>query len=290
MNKHKHIIIDIVIGLLIIAVIILIDNLIVNLKSRSADEVFNSKGQEEEKGQEGKEGFYQLKDGERAFLPILNFHRIDKAPAGAGSITKSFFIEPDKFEDIINGIIRNDYEPVFVSEIVNFLENKEMPVKQIIAITFDDGNEDFYTNAWPILQKYKIKSSMYIVTGVGGENYLTKDQIVELDRSGLVEIGSHTVWHSKLTKVSNTELEYELKQSKEDLEKLLNKKIEVLCYPFGLYNDQVKQSAKEAGYKAGLTFDQDAWQDPDDLFALTRISVYPELNVMKFLDKLKNKK
>jgi peptidoglycan/xylan/chitin deacetylase (PgdA/CDA1 family) len=89
-----------------------------------------------------------------------------------------------------------------------------------------------------------------------------------------------------LRKIFATEQRRELKDSKDYLENLLGKKIEIICYPFGLYNDQVKQIAKEVGYKAALTFDQDAWQNPDDLFALTRISVYPELDALKFLDKL----
>jgi len=295
MEQKRHLLIDILIALSVLAAIILIDHLIVNFKAKSADEDWPKKNSAQvDTG--SIDGFPQLGSGQaltmailpgqKAFAPILNFHRIDKAPIGSDRVTRSFFIEPDKFEEIVKGIIDNDYEPVFASELVGYLEKKELPSKQILAISFDDGNEDFYTKAWPILQKYKVKSSVYIMTGVGGPNYLTKDQIIELDKSGLVQFGSHTVWHPKLTKISEAEQRRELKDSKDYLENLLGKKIEIICYPFGLYNDQVKQIAKEVGYKAALTFDQDAWQNPDDLLALTRISVYPGLDVMKFLEKL----
>jgi peptidoglycan/xylan/chitin deacetylase (PgdA/CDA1 family) len=122
---------------------------------------------------------------------------------------------------------------------------------------------------------------MYIMTGVKGQSWLTADQILELDATGLVEFGSHTVWHPKLTKASAEEINYELTKSKEYLEKLLNKKVTVMAYPFGLYNEAIKNQTKDAGYLAGLTFDQDAWQNPSDLFSL---------GIVKFLEKLQNEK
>ncbi|MCX6745797.1 MAG: hypothetical protein NTX00_02135 [Candidatus Parcubacteria bacterium] len=57
-----------------------------------------------------------------------------------------------------------------------------------------------------------------------------------------------------------------------------------------MYNQQIENLAKQAGYEAGLTFDQDAWQPTDNLLELKRISVYPGLDVIKFLEKLKNNK
>ncbi len=290
MEKRHQLAIDILIAILVVAVIILIDHLFVDLRSKPADDVWNRENieeQEGENGQEGKKGYYQLKVGERAFVPILDFHHIGTAPANADKITRSYFIEPLKFEQILKDLLDNDYRPFFVSEVVDYLSKKQLPQEKIMAITFDDGNEDFYTQAWPILQKYNIKTSIYIMTGVGGSNYLSKDQIIELAESGLVEIGSHTVWHPKLTKISSAEALKELTDSKKMLADLLGKDITVICYPFGLYNDQIKELAGQAGYQAGLTYDQDAWQDPDDLLALKRISIYPELNIVKLLDKLK---
>jgi peptidoglycan/xylan/chitin deacetylase (PgdA/CDA1 family) len=126
------------------------------------------------------------------------------------------------------------------------------------------------------------------MTGVKGKRWLTSEQIVELDKSGLVEIGSHTVWHPYLKRVAKDRQWQELNDSKIYLDKLLNKSINIICYPFGMYNQQIEDLAKQAGYEAGLTFDQDAWQNPNNLFELKRISVYPGLDVIKFLEKLEN--
>jgi peptidoglycan/xylan/chitin deacetylase (PgdA/CDA1 family) len=286
--SKKHRAFDLIIGLLIIIVIILIDVLVMKFKS-SAGDFWDSwtEDKQEEKADNQSILTTDIAAGQKVFIPILNFHHIDEAPANLSKIAKSYYLEPDKFEAILSDLIKNDYQPIFLSEIVKYLQDKKLPQEKIMAITFDDGNLDFYTQAWPILQKLKIKSNLYVMTGVRGKDWIAPEQIIELDKSGLVEIGSHTVWHPYLTRVAKSEQLFELEQSKDQLKDLLNKEITVLCYPFGLYNEDVKALAKAVGYQAGLTFDQDAWQNSDDLMELKRISVYPGLDVIKFLDKLK---
>ena len=289
-KKHTHWFLDISIAILIIIVAILIDCLYVNYKSAPADLIGAQFANNKEQilGELKPLDLIDISNKKTVFLPILNFHHIGSAPSQASKITKSYYIEPEQFEKIISSLKTEDYLSIFMTEAVNFLSHKQLPMENVMAITFDDGNEDFYTQAWPILKKYQLKSSVYLMTGVKSENYLTEEQIKELDQSGLVEFGSHTVWHPYLTKIIKEEQLRELIDSKTYLEKLLNKVVPVVCYPFGLYNDDVIDSAQQAGYQAGLTFDQDAWQNPDNLYELKRISVYPELNIIKFLNKLKN--
>jgi len=289
-EKKSHLFFDLIIAGLIIVVLILVDLFVINLKSSPAD-LWAEKWQNN--GDAGQDSLsnsiieYQDITSENVFVPILNFHHIAQAPAGVSAVTKTYYITPDHFENIIIDLIAADYEFVFVSEIIDFLQDKQLPTKQIIAITFDDGNKDFYTNAWPILQQYKVKSSVYVMTGVGGDNYLNEAEIIEIVKSGLGEVGSHTIWHPKLTQISAEQRLKELEISKDDLESLLNREIKVIAYPYGLYNEDVKSLAQAIGYEAGLTFDQDAWQKVADLMELKRISVYPNLNVIKFLNKLK---
>jgi len=289
-EKKSHLFFDLIIASLIILVLILIDLFIVNLKSAPAElfgENWNGDSQQEDMMVDFPAIEYEQITTDKVYVPILNFHHIDKAPAGVSAVTKTYYIEPSHFENIIIDLIAADYEFVFVSEIIDYIQANKLPAKQVLAITFDDGNKNFYTNAWPILQQYKVKSSVYVMTGVGGDNYLNDAEIVEIVKSGLCEVGSHTIWHPKLTKISADERLKELEISKDDLETLLDREIKVIAYPFGLYNEDVKSLAQAVGYEAGLTFDQEAWQKVDDLMELKRISVYPNLNVIKFLNKLK---
>lgn len=282
MFKNKHFLLDILIAILVVAVIILADHLVMNFRSKSADYYGSADSAENNGGIE----MTKITQGEHVFLPILNFHHIGQAPARASKVDQSFYLEPAQFEKILQDLIAAGYHFYFVSELAAELQNGQIPKEKPLAITFDDGNEDFYTAAFPILEKYNLKSSMYVMTGVKGQAWLTADQMLELDSTGLVEFGSHTVWHPKLTKAKPDEIIYELTKSREYLEKLLNKKISGLAYPFGLYNDEIKKQAEAAGYLVGLTFDQDAWQNSADLLSLTRISLYPGLDIIKFLDKL----
>ena len=304
-NKKRQLLFNILIVILVILVFILIDLFISSLKSSPAEDqpeiikenssflsrIFNNEEAPVEEPEVKKPEFTLEKfdPEEKVFVPILNFHHISSAPAGVSKTTASYYIEPAEFEEILKSLIEAGYQAVFVSQMVDWLEQGVLPQEKIIALTFDDGNINFYTNAWPILRARKLKSNIYIMSGVGGKNYLNEAQIIEVVKDGYVELGSHTVWHPKLTQIPKTERLYELEKSKDDLEELIPWQVTVLSYPYGLFNQDIKDLAKAVGYKAALTYDQEAWQDPMDLFELKRISVFPGMNVVKFLDKLINK-
>ncbi len=135
------------------------------------------------------------------------------------------------------------------------------PGQNYASVTFDDGFQSVLKNALPVLQERKIPATLFIPTGYIGkmpgwinnenENYdeiiVTQDQLKELSAS-MITIGSHCVTHPHLTKLDEVEIKKELFESKKFLEKLLEKKIDLLSFPFGDYNEQVLQLAEEVGY------------------------------------------
>jgi Predicted xylanase/chitin deacetylase len=140
------------------------------------------------------------------------------------------------------------------------------PEKKNIILTFDDGCESLYFNAFPILKKYGIKGVVYIVTGFTGArsvvwkdnenkdplNLLTENQIREMAAFG-IEFGSHLTDHLHLTKLTEAEVRNELSVSKKYIEALLNKTVYSVAYPFGSYNERVVEIAEETGYAFGVT-------------------------------------
>jgi peptidoglycan/xylan/chitin deacetylase (PgdA/CDA1 family) len=221
------------------------------------------------------------------FVPILVFHHLANPPARANNITLRLHYSPKNFEEILQNLQKNNYQTVFVSEIVAYLElGKKLP-NNWVALSFDDGYEDFYTNAWPLLKKYNAKASLYVITSRNGGDYLTKEQIKEIDHSQLVEIGSHTVSHPQLSRLSPVEQLKELKESKADLERLLKKDIVSICYPYGSYNLQTEIIAKKVGYKYGLTYNRQSSIKTNDIYEINRIGVWPGMDVIKFLEKFK---
>ncbi len=170
-------------------------------------------------------------------IPILMYHGVLDEAYGAVEL----FVRVSEFESQMKYLHDNNFTPIFLSEI----ENASKYDKPIL-ITFDDGYKDVYTNAFPILKKYNLKSNLYIITDwVGGEVYVNWDDIKVLDQSSIMEIGSHTRTHKNLGTLKESAVEYELKGSKEILEKNLNKKINTVAYPYGGHNKMVMEVAKK---------------------------------------------
>lgn len=212
---------------------------------------------------------------EKEFLvPILCYHGVLDNPWGISSL----FVRVNEFETQMKYLSENGYTPLFASEI-SAAKNYEKPV----IITFDDGYLDVYTNAFPILKKYNMKANVYMISGwINGDVYMSTDMTKEMSASSLIEIGSHTVDHKSLAYLTNEQIEQELKQSKEDLENMLNTKIKVLAYPKGSYDNRVINSAKKY-YDYALSTNN-GMENPEYLnkYTLNRIYVYRGTNLTEF--------
>ncbi len=122
-----------------------------------------------------------------------------------------------------------------------------------VEITFDDGFRGIYEN-FSFFEEHKIPVRVFLISGfIGNEGYMHKSEIEELLKTGLFQIGSHTVSHENLDTMDHDRLRNELQQSKETLEEMFGVPIDTLCYPRGKFTDEVIEKAKEAGYKKQYT-------------------------------------
>lgn len=171
------------------------------------------------------------------------------------------------------------------------LEETFKPQKALdrkVVITFDDGYEEVYLNAFQILQEYNFTAFVFLITGFVGKHnswdynlgkrrkkHLSWKQIKEMSGCGF-GFGSHTVNHPDLTKIDPAcgGVEYELEKSKEVLEDKLGKKVSLLSYPFGRYNRFVQEQAKRLGYKRAYTLCSKNKEDGFQPFAQTRWGMY----------------
>ena len=223
------------------------------------------------------------------FYPTLTYHKItDEFEWG---ITR---VKPKSFEQQVKYLKDEGFSSLDLEELLEVSagivppktgqfpnERKEGNNKRI-AITFDDGYESVYQNAFPVLKRYGFKAITFIITGyTGKENsweagfgrkfrHLSWEQILEMKESGF-QFGSHTVNHPDLTRLNRKSLEYELKKSKEIIEDRLNQEIKFLSYPFGRHNQLVRTEVKNAGYKASFTLTSEISENP---FAVGRKGVY----------------
>jgi peptidoglycan/xylan/chitin deacetylase (PgdA/CDA1 family) len=220
---------------------------------------------------------------ESAFhLPILGIHHVGPAPATASADARVWYISKEKLESILAYIKDNDYHTLFASEAVAYIKEGQLPEKAVV-LTFDDGAEDFYTHAWPLLKQYDIKATVNVMTGVRGKDWLSADHIQEMHADGSVEFQSHTRYHAYLTRISEAEAREELAASKAYLEELTGNPVTVIAYPFGLYNNRIIALAKEVGYESGMTIHSGSEQQRENLFELRRFLVTEHTDIARIL-------
>jgi peptidoglycan/xylan/chitin deacetylase (PgdA/CDA1 family) len=204
----------------------------------------------------------------QVLIPILLYHQI-----GYSEIKDNqYYVSPEEFEKQMFLLHAWGYKTITVQQLaIAILNGAELPVKPI-ALTFDDGNENAYTRAFPILQKYNFIGTAYIVYNyIGVTNYMDKAQIRELYQAGW-EIGSHSISHVDLTKRTDRQ-EDEIIESKLKLQTLLDVPISTFAYPFGSYDTLSLYYMDFAGYIAAVGLGPDMHQGPGNLFYLYRRDV-----------------
>ncbi|MBL8159612.1 polysaccharide deacetylase family protein [Candidatus Saccharibacteria bacterium] len=101
----------------------------------------------------------------------------------------------------------------------------------LVSVTFDDGWESIYSNGAPILEKYGIRSTQYILSGeFDDQQYLSKEQVLSLQKAGH-DIQSHTVSHADLRTVDDPKLLREVAESKADLTRLTGREVTDFATP-----------------------------------------------------------
>lgn len=236
----------------------------------------------------GLASFYIYKQSQlnRGEVPILRFHRVTSVRYGT-------LREPPWLFDLQLRYLKwRRYRAVSLED---FLDRKTLPPHPIV-FTFDDGYEDNYFYAAPILKKYRFKATIFVVTGdvdrvnlwdvgAGREGLKMMDwhELKSLERQGIT-IGSHTVTHPYLTSVDQSTAEKEIVESKKILEEKLGRPVRVFSYPYGDANASVKRMVKEAGYDGAVSVNIGTNGRKSDPYDLHRIRVRGGDGIVGWLD------
>jgi peptidoglycan/xylan/chitin deacetylase (PgdA/CDA1 family) len=184
-------------------------------------------------------------------------------------------ITPGTFGQQMRFLKLNDYNVISLEEFAKYIKEKKMIPRNTVVLTFDDGHLDNYTNAYPILKKYGLKATMFvIVDSLGKPNFMTKEQIAEMSDSGLIAIGSHTLGERHLPGISDdADLRREIFYSKEKLEDILARPVNCFSYPIGGFNEKIRQMVINAGYSVAVSTSPGLNHPNDDLFAIKRVRI-----------------
>ncbi len=208
-------------------------------------------------------------------VPVLLYHRFGATVADGMTTTTSVFEAQMKY------LHDNDYKVIPLRQLVDHYLGKEpAPGPKSVVIVEDDAHKSVYSDMLPIIKKYRYPVTIFAYpSAISNAKYaLTWDQLRELTKTGLFDIQSHTYWHPNFKKerkkLSPDALDLlvksQLNKSKTRLETELGTKVDMLAWPFGIYDDYLINRANQTGYRATFTIERRHATSTDSVMKLPR--------------------
>ncbi|MGF0111454.1 polysaccharide deacetylase family protein [Streptococcus sp. SGI.013] len=222
-------------------------------------------------------------------IPILMYHAIHVMDPSE-TASANLIVAPDVFESHIKALVDQGYYFLTPEEAYKALTENSLPSQKVVWITFDDGNADFYTQAYPILKKYGVKATNHIITGFAQEgrtSNLTIEQMKEMKENG-ISFQSHTVNHPDLSTSDHQTQNTELQDSKTFLDQALNQDTIAIAYPAGRYNQETLQLSQNY-YQLATTTNEGLASIEDGLLSLDRIRILPSTTADNLLTTITSK-
>jgi peptidoglycan/xylan/chitin deacetylase (PgdA/CDA1 family) len=187
-------------------------------------------------------------------IPILMYHYVEYVKDKKDVTRQSLDIEPKIFDAQLKTLVDGHFTFLKMSDVADILDGKKSLPEKPLVLTFDDGYRDFYTDAYPILKKYRVKATAYVVPGFFDQpNYLLLSQVKKLAKDSTIELGAHTMHHVYLKDVASIFAEREIIQSKYKLEDIIHKPVISFAYPYGAFDNQAIELSKKAGFSTAVS-------------------------------------
>ena len=202
-------------------------------------------------------------------FPILTYHRV--GPARHDHVPT---VSGQAFERQLSFLAKRRFRVLSLDECIACLDRGIPLPRHSVAVTFDDGYEETYSVAWPILQRFGFPAAVFITpTEVGQQGFISWEQASAMATDGMT-IGSHTMHHSYLPLVPEERLAEELIESKRVIEARVGRSVDYISYPIGGFTPRAQAVIKQAGYRAAYTTNRLARPGGFfDRYALRRIKV-----------------
>lgn len=218
-------------------------------------------------------------DGRVSRIPVITYHSIDDS----GSVVST---SPAVFRRQMRKLSDAGYRTLTMGQFAASIASGSWPGERSLVLTFDDGFENFLTEAFPVLRDHSFSATVYLVTAQCGRfndwagnppelprsRLLSWEQVKDLSRQG-IEFGSHTMRHPDLTRLDAQAVDFELSQSRAVIEETLGSKVTSFAYPFGRSNDSVRRSVRKL-YASACSTDLGKVGGGSDVYRLERIDAY----------------
>ena len=185
-----------------------------------------------------------------ATLPVLTFHSLDHRESAIS-------YSPAAFRHVINKLLARGYQTLKLTEAAEYLRRNVAFPNRSCVLTFDDGYENVYTEAFPILEQHGLQATVFIA--IGGNSNIQADarlnsmnslsmlswgQIREMRHAG-IDFGAHTLTHPDLTSLPPDRAELEIIQSRSVIEDALGTNVECFAYPYGRHNRHSREITRQ---------------------------------------------
>jgi peptidoglycan/xylan/chitin deacetylase (PgdA/CDA1 family) len=219
-------------------------------------------------------------------IPILMYHSISDEKETASHPYYHINTSPTVFAEQMRFLSDNDYSVIDLKDLKDCFEKNNQLTRKFAVLTFDDGYRDFYTSAFPTLKKYHFPATVFLSTDFidedrktfKGKECLVWGEVQELHDNG-ISFGSHTVNHPELYRLPREKVRKELRDSKLQIESILNMQIFSFCYPYAFPQEdrdfvrRFKQELIEQGYRIAVTTIIGRAGCESDLLTLPRLPV-----------------
>jgi len=208
-------------------------------------------------------------------VPVLVYHRFGPSVADSMTVTTAVF------ESQLKWLKANGYTVIPLRTLVDYLRGAgPPPPARSVVITADDAHKTVYTEMLPLVRRYGIPVTLFIYpSAVSNASYaMTWEQLQELKQTGQFDLQSHTYWHPNFKKDKKKlkpaeyqkEVDTQLAKSKTVLEKHFGTTVDLLAWPFGIYDDELEKDAAKAGYVAAFSIDRRHAGNSEKIMALPR--------------------
>ena len=183
-------------------------------------------------------------------VPILVYHAIAPHHAGQTTDQRELDVDPAVFHAQMAYIAQSKHPVISLSSLVDAIEGKVTLPPRSVVITFDDGWQNQYEDAFQVLKQYHFTATFFVYTSAigNGPGFMTWDELRQMENAGMT-IGAHSRTHPEMTK-KGVSLAKEIDGSREDIQKNLGTTPDLFAYPYGDWNDRVASAVRAAGFRA----------------------------------------
>ncbi len=209
-------------------------------------------------------------------IPILMYHSISDSDPN-----NSLLVPVKQFEEEVRWLKENGFKPMLLEDVVKAYETGYLP-KKPVAITFDDGYADNYSDAYRILKENDMKGTFFIITNNIDQDsfYMNSSMLKEMNENGM-GIENHTSRHIEFTNISRGDKITIIEEGRKALKEKVGVDSNFVCYPVGKYDEETIEVEKELGIKAAVTTEYGISSASDGLHSLKRVRIFP-MNIDSF--------